>query len=145
VLALLMTGLLGAAGHRFYGITIYLEPLVGIGTVAVILYALRPGPNLVRSLLDWKPAMALGGFSYSLYLIHAPLIQLIWQYGVAPLHRSNGASFLLLLAVGTPLIVAAAWLFSLIGERPFLNRPTQKPLEVFDENRVRPSGHPNLP
>ena len=130
LLALLLMGLLGAAGHRIFGITIYLEPLLGIGTVAVILQALRPGPNLVRSVLGWKPAIALGGFSYSLYLIHAPLIQVIWQYGIARLHCGMPASFLLLLTFGTPLIMAAAWLFSLIGERPFLNRPIQKPAEA---------------
>ena len=144
-MALLLTVVLGAAGHRHYGITIYLEPLVGIGTVAVILQAMRPGANLVRSVLGWKPAIALGGFSYSLYLIHAPLIQVIWQYGVAPLHCGPGATFLLLLGFGTPLIVAAAWLFSLVGERPFLNRSTPKPVEASDENFVRPSGHPHLP
>jgi peptidoglycan/LPS O-acetylase OafA/YrhL len=144
-MAILLVGLLGALGQKIFGITIILEPLIGIFTVAVILHALRPGPNLIRGVLDWKPAMALGGFSYSLYLIHAPLIQVLWQYGVAPLHRSNTASFLLLLAFGTPLIVAAAWLFSLVGERPFLNRPIPKPVEAFDENPVRPSGHPNLP
>jgi len=145
ILAVLLTGVIGAKGQAIYGITIYLEPLVGIGTVALILHALRPGPNLIRSALDWKPATALGGFSYSLYLIHAPLIQVIWQYGIAPMHRNNAQSFLLLLALGAPLITAAAWLFSLVGERPFLNRPTQKPVEALDENRVRPSGHPNLP
>ena len=129
--AVALTGLLGMLGQRIYGITIYLEPLVGIASVALILHALRPGPNLVRSVLDWRPAMALGAFSYSLYLVHAPLIQVIWQYGIAPLHRSNGTAFLLLLAFGTPLIVAAAWLFSLVGERPFLNRPIPKPMESF--------------
>ena len=128
--ALTATAALGAAGHRIYGITIYLEPLVGIATVATILHVLRPGPNLIRAALDWRPAIALGGFSYSLYLIHAPLIQLIWQYGIAPIHCGTDASFLLLLAFGTPLIVAAAWLFSRVGERPFLSRPTQQPLEA---------------
>jgi peptidoglycan/LPS O-acetylase OafA/YrhL len=125
VLALALTVVLGAAGHKRYGITIYLEPLVGISTVAIIMHALRPGVNRLRSVLAWKPAIVLGGFSYSLYLIHAPLIQLIWQVGVAPLHRGTSASFLLLLAFGTPVIVAAAWLFSLVGERPFLKRATQ--------------------
>ena len=130
VAALLSAGILGAVGHRVYGITIYLEPLVGLGTVAVLLHVLCPGANPVRTALEWKPAMALGGFSYSLYLIHAPLIQVIWQYGIAPMHRSPATSFLLLLAVGPPLIVTAAWLFSLVGERPFLKRSNPKPVEA---------------
>ncbi len=143
--SLLTIALLGAVGHRIFGITLFLEPFLGIATLAVILHSLRPGPNLVRSVLDWKPAMTLGGFSYSLYLIHAPLIQVVWQYGIAKLHYGMTASFLLLLTVGTPLIVAAAWLFSLIGERPFLNQPTKKLLEATDENLVRTPGHSNLP
>jgi peptidoglycan/LPS O-acetylase OafA/YrhL len=129
--AIALTGALGIIGHRIYGITIYLEPLVGIASIALILHAMRPGKNLVRSALDWRPMTALGAFSYSLYLVHAPLIQVIWQYGIAPLHRSNGTAFLLLITCGTPLIVAAAWLFSLVGERPFLNRPISQTTESF--------------
>lgn len=139
-----IAGTLGIAGHKIYGITIMLEPFIGIGAVSIILQALRPGPNPLRSLLDWKPAVGLGGFSYSLYLIHAPLIQVIWLYAIKPLNRDAGVSFLLLLAIGTPLIVLAAWLFSLFGERPFLNSPPPKSVEARHENLVHSPGHSNL-
>jgi peptidoglycan/LPS O-acetylase OafA/YrhL len=33
----------------------------------------------------WRPLAFVGGFSYSLYLIHAPLLQLAWLAVVHPL------------------------------------------------------------
>ena len=65
--------------------------------------------------------MFVGTFAYSMYLIHAPLLQVLWQTLFVPLH----ARPLMLLAaywlVGTPLIVGCAYLFFLAFERPFLN------------------------
>ena len=66
-------------------------------------------------------AVFVGTFSYSLYLIHAPLLQVAWQYGVEPLHESPGVAFLLMLAFAVPPIVALSFVFFLVAERPFLN------------------------
>jgi peptidoglycan/LPS O-acetylase OafA/YrhL len=78
--------------------------------------------------LAWRPLVWIGGFSYSLYLIHAPLIQLIWQYGVLPLGFGDVASYLALLLIGGTLIILAAWGFWYLAERPFLNsRSTKNP------------------
>lgn len=105
-----------------------LDLLVATGTVGLLFAASRPGPrNPVRAALDWRPLVWVGGFSYSVYLIHAPLIQLLWQYGLRPLGFGLGAlpTYLALLVMGLPLIVAASWGFWYVGERPFLNsRPT---------------------
>ncbi|HEU0027744.1 MAG TPA: acyltransferase [Ktedonobacterales bacterium] len=94
----------------------------GAGTVGLLLAASRSGRiNLVRSILEWRPLVWIGGFSYSLYLIHAPLIQLLWQYGLRPLGLGDTVTYLALLLVGLPLIVLAAWGFWWLCERPFLN------------------------
>jgi len=77
----------------------------------------------LRRLPASRPMTWVGAFSYSLYLVHAPLIQVVWQYvltGRVRLHEMP--SFLLLAAVGTPLILAGSYLFFLAGERPFLRR-----------------------
>ena len=76
--------------------------------------------------LVWRPLVWIGGFSYSVYLIHAPLIQLLWQYGVHPLGWSGLPAFFALLLLGLPLIVAASWLFWYGCERPFLNTRTPR-------------------
>lgn len=119
--------------------------IVGVATVGLLLAAARAGVrNPIHAALEWRPLVWIGGFSYSVYLIHAPLIQLLWQYGLRPLGFGLNAlpTYLALLAVGLPLIVAASWLFWWACERPFLN---SKPLgwrgatqaSAFADVRVR--------
>jgi peptidoglycan/LPS O-acetylase OafA/YrhL len=105
-----------------------LDLFTALGTVGLLFAASRPGNrNPVRAALDWRPLVWIGGFSYSVYLIHAPLVQVIWQYGLRPLGFGLGqlTTYLALLVVGMPLIVAASWGFWYVCERPFLN---SKPL-----------------
>jgi peptidoglycan/LPS O-acetylase OafA/YrhL len=100
-----------------------LDLFTGMAAIGLLLAASRPGRfNLVRAALEWRPLVWLGGVSYSVYLIHAPLIQLIWQYGLHPLRLGATPTFLALLLVGLPLIVAASWVFWYFCERPFLNK-----------------------
>jgi len=87
----------------------------------LIVLAARPGVNLLSRALSWKPLVAIGLFSYSIYLLHAPLLQLIWQYGLVPWHMASVPLFLVLALIGVPLVVAASYIFSLGCERPFLN------------------------
>jgi peptidoglycan/LPS O-acetylase OafA/YrhL len=65
--------------------------------------------------------VALGTFSYSLYLIHYPLLSLSYLVyrtaGLGPRTR-----WLALMAVSTPLCIVAASLFARVFERPFLPR-----------------------
>ncbi|HZC05307.1 MAG TPA: acyltransferase [Ktedonobacterales bacterium] len=101
-----------------------LDLLAATGTVGLLFAASRPGPrNPVRAALDGRPLVWVGGFSYSVYLIHAPLIQLLWQYGLRPLGFGLGMlpTYLALVVTGVPLILAASWGFWYVCERPFLN------------------------
>jgi peptidoglycan/LPS O-acetylase OafA/YrhL len=99
-----------------------LDPIIGLGTIGLLLAASRPGHlNLIHAALEWRPLVWVGGISYSLYLIHAPLIQLIWQYALQPLRLGDTLTYLALLVLGVPLIVAASWVFWYCCERPFLN------------------------
>ncbi|HEX8983751.1 MAG TPA: acyltransferase [Ktedonobacterales bacterium] len=109
--------------------------LVGVTTVGVLLAAARPGRiNPIRATLEWRPLVWVGGIAYSIYLIHAPLIQLLWQYGLRPLGLSAVHTYLALLLVGVPLIVAASWLFWWWGERPFLNPPSTSIARMSNKN-----------
>lgn len=99
-----------------------LDTATGLGTVGLLLAASRPGRfNPIRVALEWRPLVWIGGFSYSLYLIHAPLLQLLWQYALRPLGLGDLPTYLALLLLGLPLIVAASWVFWYFCERPFLN------------------------
>ncbi len=123
---------LGLGGLALLALTVNNKPIsiidtiTGLMTVGLLLAASRSNRfNPIHAALNWRPLVWVGGFSYSVYLIHAPLIQLLWQYLFRPLGLGSAATFLLLLFIGGPLIVAASWLFWYCCERPFLNtRPT---------------------
>jgi peptidoglycan/LPS O-acetylase OafA/YrhL len=100
----------------------------GIGCAMVFLtneIAMGRRPVVLR-LLERRPLVGLGRFSYSLYLIHAPLLALFYllarRLNLGPL-----AFQCFILGIALPTTVAASYLFFLVFERPFLSlrtRPT---------------------
>lgn len=95
--------------------------LFGTGT-ALLLLVLTACPTWkLNRVLGWRPLVALGGFSYSLYLMHHPILQALF------VHRPSGIQtelkqFAYLLAC-TPIIVGLCYLFHLAFERPFMTAP----------------------
>ncbi|MDT3405066.1 acyltransferase family protein [Mucilaginibacter terrae] len=71
--------------------------------------------------LEWKPLVFIGTFSYSIYLIHAPLLQLLSVYVIRYLHLKRSASGLVLMLAGTSVIVIIAYGFFRLFEKPFMN------------------------
>ncbi|MBS1520237.1 MAG: acyltransferase [Bacteroidetes bacterium] len=74
----------------------------------------------ILKVLCWEPLILIGTFSYSLYLIHPFLLQLLTQYILAGMHLSTFGKTCFLILVGTPLVVFISYLFFLIFEKPFL-------------------------
>jgi peptidoglycan/LPS O-acetylase OafA/YrhL len=72
-----------------------------------------------KRLLECHPAVWLGGFSYSLYLIHFPLQQLLYQVSVGRLALPMGMRFAFMATVGTAVMILAAKLFYEYCEKPF--------------------------
>lgn len=83
--------------------------------------------------LTWKPLVNLGRMSYSLYLIHAPLIQLGWLY-VRRLGMTQETQFVLLSGPGLAGIIAISYVCFLLVERPFMSG-----LPSFFQNGVKAS------
>ena len=99
--------------------TLWAHLLVAIcGMCALIVCAQWPGNPLAR-LCAWRPVAWVGSFSYSLYLVHFPVQQLIWQDMVRPMGLSKEATFAIMVTIGTALIVLFSYLFYLVFERPF--------------------------
>lgn len=72
------------------------------------------------------PIVKLGLFSYSLYLMHAPLLALMTL--VADLAGLTGyAAYVYILAVGVPTAVVGAYLFHRLFERPFMPKHAFEP------------------
>jgi peptidoglycan/LPS O-acetylase OafA/YrhL len=97
------------------------DGLVGLSAMGLLIMASRPCANRLRRVLSWRPLVFVGAFSYSLYLIHAPLIQVLWRCVLHPCHFTEDTTFALLVICGVPLLVGAAYLFFLLFERPFIN------------------------
>jgi peptidoglycan/LPS O-acetylase OafA/YrhL len=76
--------------------------------------------SLIHRLLSWQPLVFVGSFAYSIYLMHAPLLQIIWQYVLSPLHLDLGPAVLFLTLLGTGLITGLSYLFFLVVEQPFV-------------------------
>ncbi|KAB8141226.1 acyltransferase [Chloroflexia bacterium SDU3-3] len=109
------------------------DVLVGIGTTYLVIMCARRARrgdagrrHLSMRLLESRWAVGLGGLSYSLYLIHNPIQQAIFRLASGRI-ASPHALLLLQIFVTTPLLLAAAYVFHRMFERPFLNHsPAQR-------------------
>jgi len=92
------------------------------GFVACLCYAgsiSRPTPTV--RLLSIRPLLSLGAFSYSLYLVHNPIQQVL--YYVRPSFVTGEVATFWYLVAMLPVIILAAWIFSLFLEKPFISKP----------------------
>jgi peptidoglycan/LPS O-acetylase OafA/YrhL len=92
------------------------------GTImALVLYALTlAAMPRTQAVLSIRPLEATGRFSYSTYLMHAPVLAVV-RFGVVNrLVASSDARFLLMLAIGLPVVYVATYAFYRMFERPFV-------------------------
>jgi peptidoglycan/LPS O-acetylase OafA/YrhL len=76
-------------------------------------------PAFLLRLLTTRIMRGLGNFSYSLYLIHLPIVMVIIRK-IAPDYVSAGLpTFWFTLLLGLPASILSAWLFAEIFEMPF--------------------------
>lgn len=73
----------------------------------------------VHRFLHWSPLVFVGHFSYSLYLIHDPILRLVCTAGES-LHFGPFAQIVGVFAVGIPLAILAGYLLYLAVERHFI-------------------------
>jgi peptidoglycan/LPS O-acetylase OafA/YrhL len=115
VLAMIvLKGSVWTIGHFFW-----VDMALG-ASVALLLAAAgtgRPAPLL--RVLDTPPLRSLGSFSYSLYLIHAPIVVVVYAKIVEPRFSAGVPAFLATLAVAGTISVIAARLFAGVFELPF--------------------------
>jgi peptidoglycan/LPS O-acetylase OafA/YrhL len=88
--------------------------------IACLLAALVTGhPARLLRLLDSRPMRNLGLSSYSLYLIHAPIVVVVYEKVVAGRVGHGAPSFLLAVALIVPLTILFARGFAAVFEIPF--------------------------
>jgi len=100
----------------------------------------------LRKLLEWRPLVWVGTFSYSLYLTHGMVymgMALLLSRFVVP----RDIRQLIYLALGPVIAIAFSWLFFLCFEKPFLSgtktrRKTNRTLETVPAATVQDQAIP---
>ena len=128
---------LGASGELPLSYPWIGDVLFGLATGALLIYCEqttirsgkgKPLPLLLR-LLTSRAAMALGAFSYSLYLVHFPLV----VYSGKLLHHffeSQMVVSTLQLIVAVPVIMLISYSFHIVFERPFMSLPAKARISI---------------
>jgi len=88
--------------------------------------------NLVLRLFELPQAIALGTFSYSLYLTHAMVLAVV-ELCLSGISMAPLVKFSVLVAIVLPLSLLFAYLFHLIFEKPFMSSPAVKALKEKQE------------
>jgi peptidoglycan/LPS O-acetylase OafA/YrhL len=99
-----------------------------VGILATCLLVVGAKPNsLLGRVFSFGPLAFVGTFSYSVYLVHAPFLQLEWQFVLEPLGLSRDAQFLTMGSIGLAVIVGASYGFHRLFEAPFMSSPKAVP------------------
>lgn len=134
--------------HHYFWIDLAVAP-----AMTMLLAAVATGrPAILVRLLTTRPIRSLGDFSYSLYLIHLPIVMVVIRR-VAPHFVSPGMpTFCFTLLLALPVSVFGSWLFSRVFEMPFKrNRSwksmmaagrSRRPVKGARDGRRLPEGQP---
>lgn len=97
-------------------------------------------PAFLLRLLTARPVRGLGDFSYSLYLVHLPIVMTVIRR-VAPHFVAPGLpTFWFTLVLALPASVLGAWLFARIFELPFKRNRSWKSLLAPVRSRTAGAG-----
>ena len=100
-----------------------IDLLVGLFSMALLIVSGPGGIPWLHKALSWRPLAFVGTFAYSIYLFHAPLLPILWQHCISPLHLGALGGLLAEVFVITPLVVATTYVLYLGLEKPFVKRP----------------------
>ena len=117
---------------NFFWIDLAVGPAIALLLAAIA--TRRPAPLVW--LLGTRPIRSLGTFSYSLYLVHAPIVVVIAERLVAP-HVARGLpAFWATLAVAVPVSVVFARVFAAFFEIPFQRYRSWTALRAASRERL---------
>ncbi len=108
------------------------ETLVGASTAFLVVWLAKNGASRTTRMLGSRPMVRLGHMSYSIYLIHSPLLAL-GNLLLLPLGLSAPLHLTLMYALVLPSALLTAWMFHLTVERRFM---TAHQSELRAQNRV---------
>jgi peptidoglycan/LPS O-acetylase OafA/YrhL len=119
--------------------------VAGIAASSFLIYATglvltgRAREMLIMRCLESRIAIGLGGISYSLYLVHFPLIALT-RWLLQNINAKPEASGLLMTVIVLPMIFVVTYAFHNLFERPFQNLPRER-----NDAEINTTTHPSFP
>jgi peptidoglycan/LPS O-acetylase OafA/YrhL len=123
----------GLFSHLPFEASLWKDLFMGLATLCLLLFctrimtgARREKPPILLNALQGRFALSLGAFSYSMYLIHAPIIALVQAF-VRRLAMPSTLSLAVDFLVAIPVVLGASYVFSQVFERPFLKARTRIP------------------
>jgi peptidoglycan/LPS O-acetylase OafA/YrhL len=75
----------------------------------------------IKKILSWKPIVLIGNFSYSLYLIHLPIIQIIHSI-TKSMNWTPQFQFIFYQGLVMPTCIALSYVFYRVAEKPFIKK-----------------------
>ena len=109
--AIILWRLGGAFGETF---------ACGSGTLCILLLAIDQ-KGIVHRILSVSWLAKIGLFSYSIYLLHAPLLHAM-RYGLNQFGWSTEARFLVFWLICMPVMLLVSYGFFLVFEKPFIGK-----------------------
>jgi len=111
-------------GGAFLGLAPLADIGVGLATCCFLMHGTRATlaghPSKFLRVCSWRPLVWIGSFSYSLYLVHLPMLEA--AHGLLRrLHAPFLAEYAVLVLVFLPICVAFSFGFWHFAERPFLS------------------------
>jgi len=119
--------------QHYFWVDLAVMPGLGLLLVAIG----RGQARRVSGALGFAPVRSLGGFSYSLYLIHAPIVVAVSALLVRPRFGSGVPALLLTLASAVPLSLVVSRLFAAAFDLPFQRHKSWASLSGAARARVR--------
>ncbi|MCX4882225.1 acyltransferase [Streptomyces sp. NBC_00847] len=117
--------------HHYFWVDLAIAPAMTMFIAAVA----TGRPTLLMRLLATRPMRSLGNFSYSLYLIHLPIVMVVVRK-IAPDHVPTGLpTFWFTIIVGLPASILSAWLFAAVFEMPFKRNRSWKAMMTAVSSR----------
>jgi peptidoglycan/LPS O-acetylase OafA/YrhL len=98
----------------------WIDLVFGLAAACLLCALCAGGGAWIRRPLQSRAGLKVGLFSYSIYLMHAPVVAVLDIYVVRKLGLPPVAHFAALVAVGVPAVLAVCWGFHLLFEAPFL-------------------------
>jgi peptidoglycan/LPS O-acetylase OafA/YrhL len=98
----------------------YVDLAFGLAFACLLVVMFSGGLAPASRLLTSRVGRGLGLFSYSIYLIHGPIVALLGKYVIGPTELPVLAQFFMFLVIGLPVVLVLCYGFHRLFEAPFL-------------------------